>query len=60
MAQTFIVSASSGDAVVQISNYQLTFDNDTVSYNQLGSSLLSTPVSNTAQELQDFGKGIEL
>ena len=60
VGQTFIVSAEIGDAVVQISNYQLTFANDTVSYNQLGSSLLSTPVSKPAQELQDFGKGIEL
>ena len=60
VGQTFIVSASIDDAVVQISNYQLTFENDTVSYNQTGSSLLSTPVSKPAQELQDFGKGIEL
>ena len=60
VGQTFIVSASIGDAVVQISNYQLTFANDTVSYNQPGSSLLSTPVSEPAQELQSFGKGIEL
>ena len=60
VGQTFIVSADTGDAVVQISNYQLTFANDTVSYNQTGSSLLSTPVSEPAQELQDFGKGIEL
>ena len=60
VGQTFIVSAGIGDAVVQISNYQLTFANDTVSYNQSGSSLLSTPVSEPAQELQSFGKGIEL
>lgn len=60
VSQTFTVSADIGDTVVQISNYQLTFENDTVSYNQLGSSLLSTPVSKPAQELQDFGKGIEL
>ena len=60
VGQTFIVSAGIGDAVVQISNYQLTFTNDTVSYNQPSSSLLSTPVSKPAQELQDFGKGIEL
>jgi hypothetical protein len=60
VGQTFIVSADTGDAVVQISNYQLTFANDTVSYNQTGGSLLSTPVSEPAQELQDFGRGIEL
>ena len=60
VGQTFIVSASIGDTVVQISNHQLTFTNDTVSYNQPGSSLLSTPVSKPAQELQSCGKGIEL
>ena len=40
--------------------FETTFENETVSYNQPGSSLLDTPVSKPAQELQDFGKGIEL
>ena len=60
VGQTFTVSADAGRPVVQISGYQLTFENETVSYNQPGSSLLDTPVSKPAQELQSFGRGIEL
>lgn len=61
VGQTFTVLADIGDSVVQISNYQLTFENDTTSYNQQGSgSLTSTPDTTLQQELQDFGRGIEL
>ena len=60
VGQTFIVSADIDDTVVQISDYQLTFTNDTTSYNKLGSSLLSTPGTELQQELQSFGRGVEL
>lgn len=60
VGQTFIVSADIDDTVIQISNYQLTFTNDTTSYNELGSSLLGTPGTELQQELQSFGRGVEL
>lgn len=60
---TFSVSASTGSSVIQVDTTQLTFANDHPSelqYNTLGDTILNSPGSIQAQELQTYGKGVEL
>ena len=60
---TFAVSAASSEPITQVNTTQLTFANDDpseVQYNTLGDTILNSPASVQAQELQSFGKGVEL
>ena len=60
---TFAVSAAIGESITQVNTTQLTFANDDpseVQYNTLGDTILNSPASVQAQELQSFGKGVEL
>ena len=60
---TFNVSALNGTSVIQVDKTQLTFANDDPSelqYNTLGDTILNSPGSLQAQELQTYGKGVGL
>lgn len=60
---TFAVSAAISESITQVNTTQLTFANDhpsEVQYNTLGDTILNSPASVQAQELQSFGKGVEL
>jgi hypothetical protein len=63
LAGTFKVQASIGDSITDVTNSKLTFANEDPShyqYNDLGDTILNSPGSTQAQELQTLGKGIEL
>jgi len=63
LAGTFKVPASTGDSITDVTNSKLTFANDDPShyqYNTLSDTILNSPGSTQAQELQSLGKGIEL
>ena len=63
LAGTFKVLASTGDSIVDVTNSKLTFANEDPShyqYNTLSDTILNSPGSTQAQELQSLGKGIEL
>ena len=63
VAGTFGVTASVGTSVIQVNDTQLTFANGRPShygYNTIGATILNSPGSTQAQELQTFGKGVEL
>ena len=63
LAGTFKVLASTGDSIVDVTNSKLTFANEDPShyqYNTLSDTILNSPGSTQAQELQTLGKGIEL
>ena len=55
--------ASVGDSITDVTNSKITFANEDPShyqYNDLGDTILNSPGSTQAQELQTLGKGIEL
>ena len=63
LAGTFKVLASVGDSITDVTNSKITFANEDPShyqYNDLGDTILNSPGSTQAQELQTLGKGIEL
>ena len=63
IAGTFSVVASIGDSITQVNTTKLTFANEDPShyqYNTLSDTILNSPGSTQAQELQTLGKGIEL
>jgi hypothetical protein len=63
LAGTFKVTAGTGDSIVDVTNSKLTFANEDPShyqYNTLSDTILNSPGSTQAQELQSLGKGIEL
>jgi len=63
VAGTFGVTAIVGASVIQVNDTQLTFANGRPShyeYNTIGDTILNSPGSTQAQELQTFGKGVEL
>jgi len=63
IAGTFSVIASIGDSIINVTNSKLTFANDDPShyqYNTLSDTILNSPGSTQAQELQSLGKGVEL
>ena len=63
LAGTFKVLASIGDSITDVTNSKLTFANEDPShyqYNELSDTILNSPGSTQAQELQTFGKGVEL
>ena len=60
---TYKVLGAIGESIMQVDATQLTFANDDpseVQYNTIGSTILNSPGSIQAQELQSFGKGVEL
>ena len=63
VAGTFAILAASGEPIMDVSTTQLTFANGTptaLQYNTQGVTILNSPNSIQAQELQGLGQGIEL
>ena len=63
VAGTFAVTGAVGNSIIDVSSAQLTFANETpaaLQYNTQGNSILNSPNSIQAQELQGLGQGIEL